>query len=136
VILRGRLRVAVAASLLSSVAVLGACGGGGGGKPAAGGQASATGRWGQVHTGICKAAAAAADGDRKTAEQDFADVHAALHELAAAVEREDRAAAARLLQAKQRVEADPTADDLTTLSDTVRDGIRLTGGTAPDVCPR
>ena len=124
-------------ALVAAAIVAGACGGGGSGSSSsAGGEATkATGRWGQVNTGICEAAAAATDGDRKAAEKDFADIHAALHELAAAVEREDRAAAARLLQAKQRVEADATADDLTALSDTVRDGIRITGGTAPTHCP-
>ena len=97
----GRRLAALAARSLAS------CGGGGGAK-AGGEPTEATGRWGQVHTGICAAAAAAAKGDRKTAEQEYDDVHAALHELAAAVEREDRAAAARLLEAKQRVEATGT----------------------------
>ena len=126
--------IRTAAAALVVAAVLGACGGGGGTK-AAGEPTKATGRWGQVHTNICAAAAASAKGDRKTAKQDFDDIHAALHELAAAVERENRAAAARLLEAKQRVESQGTTQDLEDLSVTVAEGIRITGGTAPKHCP-
>ena len=122
------------AAVLVVAATLGACGGGGGDQ-AGGEPAKATGRWGQVHTNLCAAAAASAKGDRKAAEQDFDDIHAALHELAAAVERENRAAAARLLEAKQRVETRGSTQDLEDLAVTVAEGIRVTGGTAPKRCP-
>jgi hypothetical protein len=121
------------AAIAAAVVVLASCGGGNG-KPASGEPAEATGRWGQVHTGLCTAAAAAAEGDRPAAERAYDDVHAPLHELAAAVERKDRAAAARLLEAKQRVESTGGADDLEDLAVTVAEGIRLTGGTAPRRC--
>jgi hypothetical protein len=124
-----------AGALVALVALLGpACGGGDDGRPAT----RATGRWGQVYDNLCLAAAAAGNGHPDRAKADFDDIHAALHELAAAVERKDRAAAAHLLEAKQKVEAEataPQADDLEALSVTVADGIRITGGTAPRHCP-
>jgi hypothetical protein len=124
-----------AAAALVPVALLAtACGSTGG----ADGSTKATGRWGQVYDHLCAAATAATKGDASGAKADFDDIHAALHELAAAVEREDRGAAARLLEAKQRVEAErsePHAVDLEALADRVGDGIRATGGSAPRTCP-
>lgn len=117
-----------------AVVALAACGGGAN-TGADGTPTKATGRWGQVHTNLCAAVAASTKGDATRAKRDFDDIHAALHELAAAVEREDRPAAARLLEAKQRVEAQPTTHDLRALVDTVATGIEITGGTAPDSCP-
>ncbi|HUP84428.1 MAG TPA: hypothetical protein VM143_02065 [Acidimicrobiales bacterium] len=95
----------------------------------------ATGRWGGVHSGVCAAVTASVRNEPTTARRDFEDVHAGLHELAAAVEREDRPAAARLLEAKQRVEAGGTTQDLRQLAVAVAAAIELTGDTAPDTCP-
>jgi hypothetical protein len=123
----------VAAVLLGG---FGACGdGGGGGDSRRDSPKVATGRYGQVHTGICAAAKASAAGDDAAARDAFIDVHAGLHDLAAAAEPEDRAVAARLLEAKQRVEADGKTSDLEELADDVAAAIEVTGGTAPKRCP-
>jgi hypothetical protein len=121
----------VALSVASTTA---ACGGGRGGtseddrKPA-------TGRFGQIHTGVCAAAQFAAAGDRQRAEDEFNDVHFGVHALVQAVEQEDRAAAARLLEAMKRTEDQGSTANLEALADVVAESVELTGGTAPDACP-
>jgi hypothetical protein len=95
----------------------------------------ATGRYGAVHTELCKAKAEADAGDLASAKRTFDDVHAGIHELATATEEVDRAAAARLLEAKQRVEAGLTATSLAELLPAVAEAVDLTGGRAPDACP-
>ena len=63
-------------------------------------------RFGDLYADVCASAAAAKAGDRDAAERKFVDdAHGPLHQLAAAAEARDRASAARLLEAKQRVEA-------------------------------
>ena len=112
---------------------LGACTGGG--EP--GGDAdptTATGRFGQVHTEVCRAAAQADGGDLSSARATFEDVHVGLHDLATAAGEADRAAAARLLEAKQRVETRLDADTLEALAAPVATAVEATGGTAPDSC--
>jgi hypothetical protein len=96
--------------------------------------ATATGRYGGVHTELCKAKGQADGGDLPAAKRTFDDVHAAIHELATATEEVDRAAAARLLEAKQRVEADLTAQSLADLVPPVAEAVTLTGGSAPASC--
>lgn len=86
----------------------------------------------QVHRDLCDAlrsanpAAAAASFTRR--------IHTSLHELAANTETVDRAVTARLLEAKQRVEADLDAGDqpgalrdLAVLEPLVRDALTATG---------
>lgn len=56
--------------------------------------------------GVCRAADAADHGDPAGARATFFDrSHQALHELAATAQERDRAATARLLEAKERVES-------------------------------
>jgi hypothetical protein len=128
------------ARLLPLVCVLAAlaaaCTGDGGGAGAgAGAGTKATGRYGGIHTEVCRAAAQADDGDLDAARRTFDDVHTGLHELAAAAEEDDRATAARLLEAKQRVEARLSATSLRELVAPVAEAVVATGGTAPDTCP-
>jgi len=79
-------------------------------------------------------------GDREAANGVFYDAsHEELHVIAAAAEVKDRAAAARLLQAKERVEADLLADplpepfpaDLDRLIDATRAALKLLGIDVP-----
>jgi len=112
---------------LAAVLVLPACAGDGGGD--------ATGRFGGLHAEVCRAAAQAEEGDLRAAQRTFDDVHVGLHDLAAAAEQEDRAVAARLLEAKQRVEADLGPEVLRDLVAPVAAAVEATAGTAPDTCP-
>ena len=96
----------------------------------------------RAHDALCTALTAAAAGRVDEARAVFFDrAHNALHDTAADAERADRAASARLLEAKQRVEADaasaPTklAADLRALLPTVRAAIAATGEPTPAACP-
>jgi hypothetical protein len=91
---------------------------------------------------LCRIAAEHAD-DREAADALFLDqAHELLHAIAAAAEQADRAVAADLLTAKQRVEADLSADELPTgFAEHVRALVSATGAaleaiglTAP-ACP-
>lgn len=115
--------------LLVGVVAAGACSAGDGAPD------RATGRFGAIHTEVCRAAAQAEDGDLTAARRTFEDVHQGLHELAAAAEEADRTAAAELLRAKQRVEGDLTEATLDGLVDPVAAAVEATGGTAPATCP-
>ena len=97
---------------------------------------------GAVHERLCRAMADAAAGDLGTARSAFQDrVHGPLHDVAAAAAEVDRSAAARLLEAKQQVEAalatnaDSLAADLAALAPTVRAAVVATGQPAPSPCP-
>lgn len=94
-----------------------------------------SGRFAGVHSEVCAARASAADGDLETAQATFDDVHVGLHDLAAAAGEEDRAVAARLLEAKQRVEAGLDETSLAGLVAPTAEAVRATGGAAPDSCP-
>ncbi len=59
-----------------------------------------------VSSGLCTAISAAAQGDTNSARRAFDDVHTQLHVIAQDESTKDRARAARLLEAKQRVESD------------------------------
>ena len=107
-----------------------ACGGGAGD----GDGDAATGRFGAVHTEVCRAAAQAGAGELSTAQTTFDDVHVGLHDLAAAAGEADRAVEARLLEAKQRVETRLAADTLEALAVPVAAAVEATGGTAPATC--
>lgn len=94
-----------------------------------------------VHDGLCAAAEAAGAGDRAAARAAFADVHGPLHALAAQLEEQDRGAAGRLLEAKQRAEAGlesgpaAPATELDALAAEVRAGLDVIGADAPTACP-
>ena len=95
---------------------------------------TATGRFAQIHTGVCAAAQFSAAGDDARAEEAFDDAHFGLHALVQAVEQEDRAAAARLLEAIEKVESTGSTASLEALTAEVAESIERTGGTAPDTC--
>lgn len=93
--------------------------------------------------GVCQAADAARQGDPAGARAAFFDrAHQTLHELAAAAQERDRATAARLLEAKERVEtglerSSPTlAADLDVLAVTTGRAIATAGGRDPGPCQR
>lgn len=84
---------------------------------------------------MCEASAAASDGKLGDAKAIFEDNHTALHELAARASDTDRASAAALLRAKEKVEADlrrstprQLADDLEALAAAVAEA---SGGDPP-----
>lgn len=110
-----------------AVLVLAGCGGGGG-------AGEATGRFAGLHAGVCRAADQAAQGELGAALRTFDDLHIGLHDLAAAAEQEDRAVAARLLEAKQEVEAELGAEVLRDLVAATAAAVEATGGTAPASC--
>ncbi|MDP1805867.1 MAG: hypothetical protein Q8K72_11910 [Acidimicrobiales bacterium] len=71
-----------------------------------GGRESSEPSFGPARDGVCQAAEAARTGDTRRARAVFFDrSHQPLHELAAAAQERDRAATARLLEAKERVES-------------------------------
>ena len=107
-----------------------ACGGGEDGD-----DAGRSGRFAGVHTEVCRALEAAEGGDLADARRTFDDVHVGLHDLAAAAGEDDRTASARLLEAKQEVEAALDVRSLRRLVAPVAEAVRVTGGTAPDTCP-
>lgn len=97
---------------------------------------------GQVHDRLCAALSAAVDGDLDASRGTFQDrVHGPLHGLAAAAVETDRAVSARLLEAKQRVEAslaangDSLAAGLAALAPTVRAALVAAGEPEPAACP-
>ena len=82
--------------------------------------------------GLCTAVGQAPDGPRAAEATFFDESHATLHVIARGLEDVDRPAAAALLEAKQRVEADfsgglasggRVADDLRLLVDATRAGL-------------
>lgn len=87
-----------------------------------------------VHEELCDALHSS---DPDAAAARFTDrIHTPLHELAAAARRQDRAVAARLLEAKQRVEADLDHADpqqvlphLAALEPAVREALAIIGTT-------
>ena len=92
-----------------------------------------------VYADVCAAASSADAGEREAAERHFVDeAHAPLHDLAAAAGTRDRAAAGRLLEAKQRVEAAVENDapdlQLASLVSTTRRAIEVADGRDPGAC--
>jgi len=97
-----------------------------------------------VLPGLCDSSAAAGRGDVASAERIFTDtVHGPLHDIAREAGAVDRAAAARLLEAKQAVEHDfqrsqqdsaVLGPDLARLSSTTRAALVLTGRPGGQVC--
>lgn len=86
-----------------------------------------------VHSALCDSLRAAEAGDGVTAEARFVDAHGGLHDLAAALEDEDRALAARLLEAKEKVEgAGAGPEDRRLLTTIVAESIEAVGGAAPE----
>jgi len=91
--------------------------------------------------GLCQAAAAADRSDVAGARAEFFDrAHQPLHELAGAAQTQDRAAAARLLEAKARVEADISAASpslgvsLAALADATGQAMAAIGAGDPGPC--
>ncbi|HEX2851480.1 MAG TPA: hypothetical protein VHN98_13040 [Acidimicrobiales bacterium] len=158
----GRRAGALGALLVAiAVQVTAGCGGGGGRAkgPSAIGESSSSvkgasdgsttspagagGRQASVHTGICAADAAATGGDTAAARRAFEDAHQGLHEVADAASKTDRAASARLLEAKEKVEADLASSstatatlrsDLDALLPALRAAAAATGHPMPDSC--
>ena len=95
----------------------------------------------RVTVGLCAAATAARAGDATEARRIFFDrAHDPLHELAAAVGEQDRSAAARLLEAKEAVEAGletggaDLADDLDQLVVATGAALVANGDAQPEPC--
>lgn len=98
-------------------------------------------RFGAVSAGVCLANGLARSGDPAEAERAFRNrAHQPIHVLAAAAAERDRSAAALLLEAKGRVEADLAqrngrlADDLGTLAAATRRAVAATGEPDPGPC--
>jgi hypothetical protein len=96
---------------------------------------------GRAHAGVCTAAALARNGDAEGAKRTFFDEsHQPLHDLATAAAERDRGAAARLLEAKEKVESDltagsgPLADDLEELAVRTAAAATAAGERAPEPC--
>lgn len=96
-------------------------------------------RYAQLYQGLCQALARASQPE--AARETFFDrVHQPLHELATEAAGADRAAAAKLHEAKQAVERDLAHDpeslrrDLDRLAKATRRAIAATGRATPDPC--
>ncbi len=94
-----------------------------------------------AHSGVCQALTLAKVGDIGQARRVFSNrSHQALHDLAAAVEERSRAASARLLEAKARVEsglerqAVSLPNDLAELGVATARAIEATGAPVPEEC--
>lgn len=95
-----------------------------------------------MYDALCEVEAKAGAGDTEAARTRFLDdAHQDLHELAEETGQSDRAAAARLLEAKQAVEqglatmAPTLTDDLSTLVGAARAAIVAVGDPEPAPCP-
>lgn len=127
---------AVVVAAIVAVALVVAAGGDG--EPDS---SQAAGRFGPMYSALCRARAQAAAGDVDRARRSFFDdAHQPLHELASAVADTDRPVAARLLEAKEAVEADlrrsapNLAADLDRLVAASREAMAKTGP-GPGPCP-
>ena len=96
----------------------------------------------RAYEGLCEAHASASRGDVGAAEKTFHDTaHEPLHELSKDAQQRDRSAAARLLEAKGRVESGfesgerRIAPDLATLLVATRDAFTAAGEPKPSPCP-
>jgi hypothetical protein len=119
------------ASVVAAVALATACDGNG----------SDPSPWSATVAGLCAAADQARTGDTADARRTFFDQsHDALHRLADDVTQRDRAVAAALLEAKERVEAgleagSPTLPaDFEALVAASRVAVRATGDPVPPPC--
>ncbi len=101
------------------------------------------GRYGRAYAGLCNTSSAARSGDVGAARDAFFDqAHQPLHELAAETAARDRAASARLLEAKEAVEAGLSQASATLASEL--DGLVAAAGAAigavgearPPPCPQ
>lgn len=95
-----------------------------------------------AYAGLCAAHASALSGDLDDAEKIFHDAaHEPLHELSKDAQEKDRAAAARLLEAKGRVESGfengerRIARDIAPLLVATREAISAAGEPRPSPCP-
>lgn len=124
------------AAVLALLVLAAACGGNGGSEDATitvAGQPVAVAPLVDAHTALCQAAT-----EPDAARRHFFDrAHDQLHTVAKALEDVDRAQAAQLLQAKERVESElPNSpaglpDDLRRLAGVYRDGLGRLAITAP-----
>ena len=99
------------------------------------------GAHGGAYEGLCAAHASALSGDLDDAEKSFHDTaHEPLHELSKDAQEQDRAAAARLLEAKELVESGfehgkpAIAADVESLLAATREAIGATGEPKPAPC--
>ncbi len=100
------------------------------------------GRYSPAYAGLCSARSAARSGDVAAARGAFFDrAHQPLHELAAGATARDRSAAARLLEAKEAVEAGLAqaapnlASDLDRLLAATASAVDAVGDPRPQSCP-
>ena len=100
------------------------------------------GRYSPAYAGLCSARSAARSGDVAAARGAFFDrAHQPLHELAADATARDRSAAARLLEAKESVEAGlgqaapSLASDLDRLLTATASAVDAIGDPRPQSCP-
>lgn len=92
----------------------------------------------RIIAGLCRADDAARAGDTATAEDQFVDVHVGLHDVAQEIGELDRAVAADLLEAKNRVESaldDARPPGFADLLVATRDAVRAVDGVDPGACP-
>ncbi len=139
-----RLRLFVAVAVLAALAVSGVivlavADGEGSRSPAV----HADGRYGPAYAGLCAARSAAAAGSVPAARQAFFDrAHQPLHELASDAADADRAVAARLLEAKEAVEAGLSqpgpsfVSDLDRLLAATASAAEAVGQARPRPCPQ
>ena len=128
-------RVALGRAGLGAILTLTACGGGS--------QQTAVSPGTELMASLCRSRQLVSDGMITAAGAEFMDhAHQPLHELAARLDASERAAAASLLEAKQRVEAaldDRQAtlvDDLDRLVDATTGAIVAAGEPRPARCER
>lgn len=100
------------------------------------------GRYATAYAGLCQSHESAVAGEIDDAARLFHDTaHEPLHELSAEAEQRDRSAAARLLEAKAKVEAAFERDDkgvarqLAALLRVASEAITVAGEETPDPCP-
>ncbi len=105
-----------------------------------GDQASPSGPYARMYAALCEVASDVRSGDTETARaRFFDDAHQDLHSLADEAAQSDRPAAARLLEAKERVEAgfasmEPESGDVEELIAATRTAVGVVGDRVPEPC--
>jgi len=123
--------------MLAGVMLVGsACASDGGARD----EASPSGPYAGMYAALCEVASEVRSGDTERARaRFFDDAHQDLHSLADEAAQSDRPAAARLLEAKERVEAGfagvgPDSDDVEELIAATRTAVGVVGDRVPEPC--